>query len=182
MWRNGVLDTLDRGSATGVSNDCTIVSGNFGSRAAVWRWNGSGWILEQLLSAGKGQVMPTGGTLYSESTDISPNGLYVSGRRLNGDSSFAEVWRFNGTAWVPTDLPGGTPYAFGVDNSGRVIGHNAKGEPTLWTRSSTGTYTSQVLPSLSRSTGGWPAAINELGQISGRSTSGGYVAILWTVN
>jgi hypothetical protein len=182
VWRNGALDTLGTGSATGVSNDCGIASGNADGRGVVWRFNGTDWISGQLPSAGKGSLVGEN-TVYSETADISPNGLYVAGRRLDGRTSHAEVWRYDGAQWIATDLPGTTLYAFGVDNNGRAVGHNAKSEPTLWTRSSSGTYSAQILPSVGRSTLGWPAAINELGQVSGRSkSSDGWRAVIWTIN
>lgn len=183
VWRSGILDTIAAGTTSGISNDCTVVSGYSARRAALWRWNGSDWILTPLPSAGKGSVTSSGDTIYSETTDISPNGLYVAGVRRNGATSYAEVWRFNGSAWVATDMPGSTLYAFGVDNSGRAVGNNSKSEPVLWTRSSSGSYTAQVLPSSTRNTSGWAAAINELGQVSGRTrTNDGWRAAIWTVN
>jgi hypothetical protein len=48
----------------------------------------------------------------------------------------------------------------------------------VWTPDSQGSYSAQVLPPLERSRNGWAAAINELGQVSGRS---GYKPVLWTL-
>ena len=183
LWRNGVEEVVAPGSATGVSNDCMVVSGNTGGHAAVWRNVAGTWTLEQLPSNGAGTTTPNGSILYSESTDISPNGEYVAGRRLDGKYSYAVVWRHTSSGWTPTDMPGKTVYAFGVDNSGRAVGHNSSSEPMVWTRGSDGTYMSQLLPPLERSTLGWPAAINELGQVSGRSRSraDGWVPVIWTI-
>ena len=183
VWINGVLDTLGSGSATGISNDCTTVSGISAGRAAVWRLAGGEWVSQVLPSAGKGSVTSSGGVLYSESTDISPNGEYVAGRRLDGKYTYAVVWRYVSGSWIVTDMPGSNFYAFGVDNSGRAVGNSSSGQPMLWTRTIDGTYTATVLPSVGRNTSGWAAAINELGQISGRSQSrDGSVAVMWTVN
>ena len=183
LWRNGVQEVVGPGSATGVSNDCLVVSGDTGGRAAVWRNVAGTWTLEQLPSNGAGTTTPSGSILYSESTDISPNGEYVAGRRLDGRYSYAVVWHHTSSGWTSTDMPGKTIYAFGVDNSGRAVGHNSSSEPMVWTRTSDGTYTAQLLPPLERSTLGWPAAINELGQVSGRSRSRefGWVPVIWTI-
>jgi uncharacterized membrane protein len=183
LWRNGVVEIIGPGSATGVTNDCLAVSGSAGGRAAVWRSNGSSWTLETLPSAGRGMAARNGGRVYSQGTDISPNGEYVSGRRVDSTTSYAVVWRRVDSEWVPRDMPGKTIYAFGVDNSGRAVGHSDSGEPMLWTRSTTGSYSAQVLPPLERSTQGWPAAINELGQVVGRSrTRLGWQPAIWTIN
>ncbi|HEX6574868.1 MAG TPA: hypothetical protein VF042_07830 [Gemmatimonadaceae bacterium] len=183
VWISGALDTLGTGSATGISNDCVTVSGNLAGRAMVWRRVETEWVATVLSSPGKGSTQPNGGVLFSESTDISPNGQYVSGRRLDGKNGYAVVWRYASGVWSYSDMPGSNLYAFGVDNSGRAVGHNTNSQPALWTRTLDGTYTSQILPALGRNSTGWPAAINELGQISGKSQSkDGNVAVMWTVN
>ncbi len=183
LWRNGVLEIVGEGMASGVSNDCLAVSGTAGGRAAVWRSSGSEWTLETLPSAGRGTVFPNGGRLYSEGTDISPNGEYVSGRRVDSATSIAVVWRRVNGQWIPGDMPGKTLYAFGVDNSGRAVGNSASGEPMLWTRSMSGSYSAQLLPPLERSSQGWANAINELGQVVGRSRNRqGWQPVMWTIN
>jgi hypothetical protein len=183
LWRNGVIEIVGPGSATGVTNDCLVVSGSSEGRAAVWRSSGSSWTVETLPSAGRGMLLRSGGRLYSQGTDISPNGEYVSGRRVDSTTSYAVVWRRVDGEWIPRDMPGATVYAFGVDNSGRAVGGNASGEPMLWTRSTSGSYSAQRLPSLGRSTQGWAGAINELGQVVGRSrTHQGWQPVIWTIN
>ena len=181
IWRNGVIEIVGQGSAAGVSNDCQVVAGNTDGRAAIWRNIGGVWTLQQLPSAGRGTKFSSGGILYSEAEDVSPSGEYVAGSRRDSAQMYAVVWRATSTGWVPTDMPGVTRYAFGVDNSGRAVGHNGS-EPMLWTRASTGTYTAKVLPGLERTTVGWAAAINELGQVAGRSRNrSGWVPVLWTI-
>ena len=183
LWRNGVLETVGQGSASDVTNDCLVVSGSAAGRAAVWRWSGSSWTLVTLPSSGRGILLRSGARIYSEGTDISPYGEYVSGRRVDSTTSYAVVWHRVDGEWIPSDMPGKTIYAFGVDNTGRAVGHNTSGEPMLWTRSPSGSYSGQRLPSLGRSTQGWPAAINELGQVVGRSRSqAGWQPVMWTVN
>ena len=163
VWRSGALETIGAGFSHGVSNDCLVVAGD----ALIWR-NVSGiWTSESLPAQGSAEV-----------TDISPNGQYVAGRRVSGGIPYAVVWSYTSGAWIATDMPGATMYAFGVSNSGRAVGHGAAGEPMVWTRDSNGAYSAQLLPPFERSTSGWPAAINELGQVSGRS---GYKPVLWTL-
>lgn len=182
IWRNGVLEVVGPGSAAGVSNDCQVVAGNSGGRAAIWRNVGGAWTLEELPSAGRGAKFPGGGIVYSEATDVSPSGEYVAGNRRDSTKMYAVVWRATSGGWIPTDMPGSTVYAFGVDNSGRAVGNSAANEPMVWMRGSNGAYTAKVLPGLERSTLGWAAAINELGQVAGRSrTRMGWQPVLWTI-
>ena len=182
IWRNGVLEIVGQGSAAGVSNDCQVVTGNSGGRAAVWRNVGGAWTLQQLPSAGRGSKFQNGAIIYSQAADVSPSGEYVAGNRRDSAQIYAVVWRATSAGWVPTDMPGATTYAFGVDNSGRAVGQSAGGEPMLWTRGSTGAYTAKVLPPLERSTLGWASAINELGQVAGRSRNrSGWQPVLWTI-
>jgi uncharacterized membrane protein len=182
LWRNGVLETIGEGMTSGVTNDCLAVSGAAGGHAAVWKLSGSTWTLDTLPSAGRGTVLSNGERFYSEATDISPSGEYVSGRRVDGSTSYAVVWQRVNGEWIPTDMPGKTLYAFGVDNSGRAVG-NGSSEPMVWTRSSSGTYSAQRLPPLERNTQGWANAINELGQVVGRSRSRlGWQPVMWTIN
>jgi hypothetical protein len=167
VWRNGVMEIVDVGWATGVSNDCLVVAGNGQAGAVVWRNTSGAWTVETLSAQGS-----------AETTDVSPSGQYVAGRRVSGGISTALVWHYSSGTWTATDMPGATMYAFGVNNSGRAVGHGASGEPMVWTRDSKGVYSAQMLPPLERSNNGWPAAINELGQISGRS---GNKPVLWTL-
>ena len=166
VWRNGVVEILGPGWATGVSNDCLSVSGN-SAGAVVWRNNSGAWTVDALPAQGS-----------TETTDISPNAEYVSGRRVSAGVSYAVVWHYSVGGWSATDMPGATMYAFGVSNLGRAVGNGAAGEPMVWTRDSNGAYSAQVLPPLERNNTGWAAAINELGQVSGRS---GNKAVLWTL-
>lgn len=180
IWRNGVLEILGSGSADGVTNDCLTVAGTSQARAAVWRNVAGSWVADTLPSRGSGAKF-IGPVKSVEVTDISPSGEYLSGRRVDSASTSAVVWRRTTSGWVATDLAA-SAFAFGVDNSGRVVGVNATGEPTLWTRSSAGAYSSKVLPSLGRDTQGWAESINELGQIVGRSRNReGWQAVIWTV-
>ena len=174
VWRNGALEEIGLGMAKGVSNDCLRVAGSSGGRAVVWQHVEGEWTVETL-------PFPHD-TARSEATDISPNGEYVSGRRTQGKFSYAVVWRRTSGGWTAIDMPGKNVYAFGVDNSGRAVGNNAAGEPVVWTRQLDGTYTAQVLPPLDRSTQGWAASINELGQVAGRSKNrDGWQAVVWTI-
>ena len=181
LWRASGIEIVAPGSASGVSNDCRVVSGSStGVGAVVWRNISGSWEREVLPSAGGANLATS--PRYSESEDISPSGEYVVGRRFATDSvTYASVWRFNGTAWTQTDIALDA-FAFGVNNSGHIVGVNASGEPTLWRPGSNG-YTGKVLPPLERSTQGWAAAINELGQIAGRSRNrSGIQPVIWTVN
>lgn len=180
IWSNGVLEILGPGSADGVAADCLTVAGTSQSHAALWRNVAGAWVADTLPSRGPGAKF-IGPVKWAEVADISPNGEYVSGRRVDSASTSAVVWRRTTSGWVAIDLAA-SGFAFGVDNSGRVVGVNATGEPTLWTRSSTGAYSSKVLPSLGRDTQGWAESINELGQIVGRSRSrDGWQAVIWTI-
>ena len=167
LWRNGISETVGPGFAKGVSNDCLVVAGDAASGAVVWRNNSGAWTVETLPAQGS-----------TETTDISPNAEYVAGRRVSGGVSYAVVWHYISGGWISTDMPGATMYAFGVTNLGRAVGHSATGEPMVWTRDSNGSYSAQILPALGRNHNGWAAAINELGQVSGRS---GYKPVLWTL-
>ena len=167
LWRNGVSETVGVGFAEGVSNDCLVVAGVAAGGAVVWRNNSGAWTVETLPAQGS-----------TEATDISPNAEYVAGRRVNGEVSYAVVWHYTSGGWIATDMPGATMYAFGVTNLGRAVGNGAAGEPMVWTRDSNGAYSAQILPPLERNRTGWAAAINELGQVSGRS---GYKPVLWTL-
>jgi hypothetical protein len=166
IWRNRVLETVGVGNASGVSDDCTIVSGTQGG-AVVWRKVSGAWTVETLSAQGS-----------SETTDISPNAQYVAGRRVSEGISYAVIWHYSSTGWTSTDMPGSNWYAFGVTNLGRAVGNNNTDQPVVWTPDSQGSYSAQVLPPLERSRNGWAAAINELGQVSGRS---GYKPVLWTL-
>ena len=167
LWRNRVLEIIGTGFAYGVSNDCLVVAGDGEPGAVVWRHNAGAWTVEALSASGWGKV-----------SDISPNAEYVAGRRVSGGISNAVVWHYSSSGWTATDMPGAATYAFGVSNSGRAVGHSSASQPMVWTRDSNGGYSAQMLPPLGTSTSGWPAAINELGQISGRS---GNKPVLWTL-
>lgn len=182
IWRNGTVEIVGQGSAADVSNDCQVVTGNSGGRGAIWRNVGGVWTLEQLPSAGRGTKFQSGRMVYSEAADVSPSGEYVAGNRRDSAMTYAVVWRATSAGWVPTDMPGSTLYALGVDNNGRAVGISAANEPMVWTRGSNGAYTAKVLPGLERSTLGWAAAINELGQVAGRSRNrSGWQPVLWTI-
>jgi hypothetical protein len=181
IWRNGVLEMLGTGTAMGVTNDCLAVAGSSQGRAVTWRNVEGSWIVEVLPERGPNSSF-VGPVVSTEATDMSPNGEYVSGRRADSASSSAVVWRRTVSGWVATDMPGPSSYAFGVDNSGRAVGNGLNDEPVLWTRGSTGAYSAQVLPSLTRNTRGWAAAINELGQVVGRSSNRyGVQPVIWNL-
>ncbi len=181
LWRNGALEIVGYGSAAGVTNDCLAVAGTSFGGATVWTRNGSVWNPETLPFTNAGKNYADGRSASSTAADISPNGEYVAGYRVDSAATYAVVWHRATGAWIATDLAGPGVTAFGVDNSGRVVG--AGNEPMLWTPGSSGTYTGQMLPPLERSTRGWANAINELGQITGRSfTRKGPRAVMWTIN
>lgn len=180
VWRNAVVEILGPGSAGGVSKDCLVVVGSSGGRAAIWEKSGTSWAMDTLPSRGPGSKF-VGPLIGAEGIDISPSGEFVSGRRRDSASATAVVWRRTNSGWTATDLENSI-YAFGVDNSGRAVGNSSKGEPTVWTRGSTGAYTATMLPPLDRSTEGWAAGINELGQIAGRSRNrSGWQPVMWTI-
>jgi hypothetical protein len=54
VWRNGVVEILGPGSASGVSNDCLVVGGSSGGRAAIWEKSGTSWAMDTLPSRGPG--------------------------------------------------------------------------------------------------------------------------------
>jgi len=177
LWRNGAMETITSGYANAVSSDCGTVVGTSSERATVWRWNGTTWLAE---------VLPTVGTssrVSSAANDISPNGEYIAGQRKDSVVTYAVVWHRENGAWIATDMPGSSAFANGIANSGNAVGVNDKQEPIIWPRLSDGSYSWQLLPSLDRSTSGWAAKINELGQISGRGqTRSGSQPVLWTIN
>lgn len=181
IWRNGNLEIIGAGSAAGVSNDCSTVAGSTEGGAAAWRNVGGVWTVELLPARGPNSTF-IGPVRFTESHDISPSGEYVSGRRTDSASASAVVWHRTTSGWVATDMPAPSHYAFGVDNSGRAVGVGLD-QPMVWTRSTTGAYTAQVLPPLAKNTRGWAGAINELGQIAGRSTNReGVQPVMWTLS
>ncbi|HZJ00290.1 MAG TPA: hypothetical protein VFD22_06475 [Gemmatimonadaceae bacterium] len=181
LWRAGGFEVVGSGSAIAVSNDCLAVAGTNSDGAVVWRWNGSAWIAEPLPFVDAGRIYLNGRRASSEVNDLSPSGEYVAGARTDSLATHPVVWHRVGGSWIATDLPGTGSLANGVDNIGRAVGAGPDG-PLLWTSSSSG-YTRQILPPLERSNLGWASAINELGQITGRSrTRKGSRAVLWTIN
>lgn len=180
IWRSGVLEIVGSGGAQGVSDDCLTVVGSTQGGAATWRNVGGTWTVELLPARGPGSTF-IGPVRNTEVMDVSPSGEYISGRRTDSASVSAVVWRRTTSGWVVTDMPAPSSYAFGVDDSGRAVGVGLD-QPMVWTRSLAGVYSGQVLPSLSRTTRGAALAINELGQIAGRSTNrDGVQPVMWTL-
>jgi len=180
IWRSGVLEILGPGMAKGIANDCVTVAGSSQDRAVTWQNAGGVWTVEVLPERGPGSYF-IGPVLNTQGMDISPSGEYVSGRRADSASARAVVWRRSTSGWVASDMPGSSEYALGVDNGGRAVGVSS-GTATVWNRGSTGAYTAQALPTLSRNTQSWANAINELGQVVGRSVDRhGTQPVMWTL-
>lgn len=140
-------------SATG------IAIGMVNGRAAVWTPNGSGGYQLGLIGANG-----------SRATGIDGGGTIITGRAGTGGSLSAVYWRFASGAWSsPIVLPGGCDVAKGVSDEGRIVLNSCPFGARTYPA-----YIDPPYATASALRGLGPK--NTIGQISGISPSGQYVA------
>ncbi len=111
------------GRAVCVSDDVAVVGapyddgpGSNSGSAYVFRYDGSGWALEQKLLAADGAA----GDRFGNSVSISGAAVIVGASMNNGGAGTAYVFRYNGSAWTQESLilpPAGAGTAFGASVS-----------------------------------------------------------------
>ncbi len=193
LYKDGVMQDLGwpvphGGEARGL-NDLTQVVGYtvtdaYLFHAAFWSQSTGFQDLTTLTAAAQGLAEDLNDHTQVIGWSLSapcggPNGL---------QSSRATMWEKSGTGWVATDLGTlGTDCfsdAFGINQSGHVVGNSGAFTTTaaLWQKTAGGTWTILSLGSLGSGGSSTAYRINNREQIVGESQSaayGQYHAILW---